>query len=61
MAGGKPISTKAVTIAGDRHKLNPEWRYELWQPVTTPCMSGSVKVRCGVVRRTLRGTITYML
>ncbi len=44
VAGGKPIRTKAVTIAGDRHKLNPEWRYELWQPVTTPCMSGNVKV-----------------
>lgn len=44
VAGGKPIRTKKVTITGDRHKLNPEWRNELWQPVTTPCMSGNVKV-----------------
>ncbi|CAN0482764.1 unnamed protein product, partial [Hapterophycus canaliculatus] len=44
VAGGKPLRTKKVTLAGDRHRLNPEWRSELWQPVTTPCMSGNVKV-----------------
>ncbi|CAB1121421.1 unnamed protein product [Ectocarpus sp. CCAP 1310/34] len=43
VAGGKPIRTKKVTLTGDRHRLNPEWRSELWQPVTTPCMSGNVK------------------
>ncbi|CAM9834879.1 unnamed protein product [Laminaria digitata] len=43
VAGGKPLRTKKVTLTGERHRLNPEWRSELWQPVTTPCMSGSIK------------------
>ena len=45
VAGGKPLRTKKVTLTGERHRLNPEWRSELWQPVTVPCMSGSIKVR----------------
>lgn len=44
VAGGKPLRTKKVTLTGARHRLNPEWRSELWQPVTVPCMSGSIKV-----------------
>lgn len=40
-----PFRTKQITIKGERHKLNPEWRTELWQPVTVPCMSGNIKVR----------------
>eukprot|EP00752_Nemacystus_decipiens_P012043 g10677.t1 len=43
VAGGKPLRTRKVTLNGDRHRLNPEWRNELWQPVTTPFMSGNVK------------------
>lgn len=45
VGGGTPFRTKQITIKGERHKLNPEWRTELWQPVTVPCMSGNIKVR----------------
>ncbi|KAJ8599899.1 hypothetical protein CTAYLR_002819 [Chrysophaeum taylorii] len=39
----KPLRTKAKTMKGDRSKLAPEWRTELWVPVTVPTGTQTIK------------------
>uniref|UniRef100_A0A7S3JR17 C2 domain-containing protein n=1 Tax=Aureoumbra lagunensis TaxID=44058 RepID=A0A7S3JR17_9STRA len=39
----KPLRTKTKTVKGDRDKLAPEWRTELWIPITVPTGTQTVK------------------
>lgn len=41
--GIKPLRTKIKTMKGDRVKLSPEWRTELWVPVTVPTGTQTIK------------------
>lgn len=43
VSGGAPAQTKTKSMYGTRSSMAPNWRTQLWVPVSIPSMSGSVK------------------